>query len=135
MWPGARNNQRPLIMCEYAHAMGNSVGSLTDYWDVINGADSLGGASSWVRAAARMPVVHRECRVGIVVLEAAAGEAVEDAGAPLLRGQWASEASEVAAPSAALGAWRVGGMEIWACPHPRVVHPFAPNRRVHLGLG
>jgi len=26
---------RPLILCEYAHAMGNSVGNLQDYWDVI----------------------------------------------------------------------------------------------------
>lgn len=26
---------RPLILCEYAHAMGNSVGNLNDYWDLI----------------------------------------------------------------------------------------------------
>lgn len=26
---------RPFIMCEYAHAMGNSVGNLQDYWDFI----------------------------------------------------------------------------------------------------
>ena len=26
---------RPYIMCEYAHAMGNSVGNLQDYWDFI----------------------------------------------------------------------------------------------------
>ena len=25
----------PLILCEYAHAMGNSVGNLQDYWDII----------------------------------------------------------------------------------------------------
>ena len=31
VWPGARNNQRPLIMCEYAHAMGNSCGGLQQY--------------------------------------------------------------------------------------------------------
>lgn len=34
----ARNNphpQRPFIMCEYAHAMGNSLGNFTDYWKVI----------------------------------------------------------------------------------------------------
>ena len=34
----ARNNphpKRPFIMCEYAHAMGNSLGNFTDYWDVI----------------------------------------------------------------------------------------------------
>ncbi|MCD0489500.1 DUF4981 domain-containing protein [Pedobacter sp. MC2016-14] len=26
---------RPFIMCEYAHAMGNSLGNFTDYWDII----------------------------------------------------------------------------------------------------
>ena len=32
---GARGaGHRPLIMCEYSHAMGNSNGSLADYWDV-----------------------------------------------------------------------------------------------------
>ncbi len=38
---------RPLIMCEYAHAMGNSVGNLQDYWDVIEKYDHLQGASIW----------------------------------------------------------------------------------------
>ena len=28
-------HDKPLIICEYAHAMGNSVGNLQDYWDVI----------------------------------------------------------------------------------------------------
>jgi beta-galactosidase len=27
--------KRPFIMCEYAHAMGNSLGNFTDYWQVI----------------------------------------------------------------------------------------------------
>lgn len=31
------NPKRPFIMCEYAHAMGNSLGNFTDYWDVIRG--------------------------------------------------------------------------------------------------
>jgi beta-galactosidase len=34
----AKNNPaplRPFIMCEYAHAMGNSLGNFTDYWDII----------------------------------------------------------------------------------------------------
>ncbi|MET0465925.1 MAG: glycoside hydrolase family 2 TIM barrel-domain containing protein [Chitinophagaceae bacterium] len=34
----AKNNQhpaRPFIMCEYAHAMGNSLGNFIDYWKVI----------------------------------------------------------------------------------------------------
>lgn len=38
---------RPLIMCEYAHAMGNSVGNLQDYWDVIEKYGHLQGGSIW----------------------------------------------------------------------------------------
>lgn len=43
---------RPLIMCEYAHAMGNSVGNLQDYWDVIEKYDQCRAAVSgigWIR--------------------------------------------------------------------------------------
>ncbi len=44
----AREEQdRPLIMCEYAHSMGNSTGNLQDYWDVIEKYDQLQGASIW----------------------------------------------------------------------------------------
>lgn len=28
---------KPFIMCEYAHAMGNSMGNFRDYWDIIRG--------------------------------------------------------------------------------------------------
>ena len=30
------DEQRPLVMCEFSHAMGNSNGSLADYWAVID---------------------------------------------------------------------------------------------------
>lgn len=44
----AENNpKRPLIQCEYAHAMGNSVGNLKDYWDVIEKYDVLQGGFIW----------------------------------------------------------------------------------------
>ena len=38
---------RPLIQCEYAHAMGNSVGNLQDYWDVIEKYKPLQGGFIW----------------------------------------------------------------------------------------
>jgi len=38
---------RPFIMCEYAHAMGNSVGNLQDYWDVIYAHPQLQGGFIW----------------------------------------------------------------------------------------
>lgn len=44
----AENNpEKPLIMCEYAHGMGNSVGSLDDYWSVIKKYPALQGGCIW----------------------------------------------------------------------------------------
>jgi beta-galactosidase len=42
-----KDQDRPLIMCEYAHAMGNSVGNLQDYWDAIEKYDRLQGGCIW----------------------------------------------------------------------------------------
>jgi len=38
---------KPLIMCEYSHAMGNSNGSLKDYWDLIESSPVLQGGFIW----------------------------------------------------------------------------------------
>ncbi|MDR0893732.1 MAG: DUF4981 domain-containing protein [Prevotellaceae bacterium] len=38
---------RPLILCEYAHAMGNSLGNFQDYWDVIEKYPTLQGGCIW----------------------------------------------------------------------------------------
>ncbi len=43
----AEKRDRPLILCEYAHAMGNSVGNLKDYWDVIDRHEQLQGGFIW----------------------------------------------------------------------------------------
>ena len=40
-------SDRPLIMCEYAHAMGNSTGNLQDYWNIIEKYPKLQGAFVW----------------------------------------------------------------------------------------
>lgn len=42
-----KKQDRPFILCEYAHAMGNSVGNLQDYWDVIEAHDQLQGGFIW----------------------------------------------------------------------------------------
>ncbi len=42
-----KNPIKPLIMCEYAHAMGNSVGNFVDYWEVINKYPVLQGGFIW----------------------------------------------------------------------------------------
>ena len=39
--------QQPYFMCEYDHAMGNSLGSLQDYWDVIEGSTYGIGGCVW----------------------------------------------------------------------------------------
>ncbi len=38
---------RPLVLCEYAHAMGNSVGNLQDYWTAIEKYPHLQGGCIW----------------------------------------------------------------------------------------
>ncbi|WP_235519637.1 glycoside hydrolase family 2 TIM barrel-domain containing protein [Sphingomonas sp. Leaf22] len=38
---------QPLILCEYAHAMGNSLGNFEDYWDVIRAHRKLQGGFVW----------------------------------------------------------------------------------------
>ncbi len=38
---------KPLIQCEYAHAMGNSTGNLIDYWKAIGAHDQLQGGFIW----------------------------------------------------------------------------------------
>ena len=38
---------RPLLLCEYTHAMGNSCGDVKDYWDLINSTDRIIGAFVW----------------------------------------------------------------------------------------
>ncbi|MDQ8205533.1 glycoside hydrolase family 2 TIM barrel-domain containing protein [Pelagicoccus sp. SDUM812003] len=43
----ANNPERPIILCEYAHAMGNSVGNLQDYWDVFEKYDAAQGGFIW----------------------------------------------------------------------------------------
>ena len=41
------NATRPVFMCEYAHAMGNSVGNLQEYWDVFEASKSSMGGAIW----------------------------------------------------------------------------------------
>ncbi len=43
----SKPRKRPLIMCEYSHAMGNSNGNLKDYWDVIYRYSLLQGGFIW----------------------------------------------------------------------------------------
>lgn len=42
-----KQQERPYIMCEYAHAMGNSCGGLSNYWDTIYKYPQLQGGCIW----------------------------------------------------------------------------------------
>ena len=41
------NPEKPLIQCEYAHAMGNSMGGFKEYWDLIRKYPSYQGGCIW----------------------------------------------------------------------------------------
>jgi beta-galactosidase len=55
MYPGINNMKnyaskeetRPYIMCEYAHAMGNGSGNFQEYWDIIEGSKYMQGGFIW----------------------------------------------------------------------------------------
>lgn len=56
MYPGIKwaeqyyftgKEKRPLIFCEYAHAMGNGPGGLAKYWEVIERHESMVGGYIW----------------------------------------------------------------------------------------
>ncbi|KAH9617726.1 hypothetical protein KSS87_001056 [Heliosperma pusillum] len=41
------NETRPLILCEYSHAMGNSNGNIDEYWEAIDNTFGLQGGFIW----------------------------------------------------------------------------------------
>lgn len=41
------NKSRPIIPCEYAHAMGNSLGNFAEYWELIRREPQLAGGFVW----------------------------------------------------------------------------------------
>ncbi len=46
-WMYKRDPERPLILCEYAHAMGNSCGNLDEYWNVFEKYSGIQGGFIW----------------------------------------------------------------------------------------
>lgn len=54
MYPGmawmhqnTSNLDKPMFICEYAHAMGNAIGNLTEYWKIIEASNSTAGGCIW----------------------------------------------------------------------------------------
>jgi beta-galactosidase len=56
-----KHSDRPLILCEYSHAMGNSNGNLKEYWKAIHQHRQLQGGFiwDWVDQGLRKPVPDR----------------------------------------------------------------------------
>jgi len=46
-WRRYGKGKKPLVLVEYAHAMGNSLGNFQDYWDVFESHPSLQGGFIW----------------------------------------------------------------------------------------
>ena len=46
-WDRTTEDDRPFIMCEFSHAMGNSNGSLSDYWALVESGRGLQGGFIW----------------------------------------------------------------------------------------
>jgi len=44
---GRSDSAKPFLMCEYAHAMGNAIGNLQEYWDAIESHQRLIGGCIW----------------------------------------------------------------------------------------
>ncbi|HEY9197327.1 MAG TPA: glycoside hydrolase family 2 TIM barrel-domain containing protein, partial [Mucilaginibacter sp.] len=44
---GEKSSVKPFFMCEYAHAMGNAIGDLKEYWDAIESHKRLIGGCIW----------------------------------------------------------------------------------------
>lgn len=44
---GEKGSLKPFFMCEYAHAMGNAIGNLKEYWDAIESHKRLIGGCIW----------------------------------------------------------------------------------------
>jgi len=46
-WAETTDDTRPFILCEYSHGMGNSNGSLSDYWELFEHCRGLQGGFIW----------------------------------------------------------------------------------------
>ena len=47
VWKRGEMRDQPFFLCEYVHAMGNSMGNFQEYWDAIYSSDVLMGGCIW----------------------------------------------------------------------------------------
>ncbi len=70
-WVGS-SDRRPMVLCEYSHAMGTSNGSLADYWQVFEAGRGVQGGFVWEWAD------HSLLRDGRLVMGGGCGESDHD---------------------------------------------------------
>lgn len=58
----ATDPSRPLILCEYEHARGNSMGGLKDYWNLVTSYSKFQGGCIWDFADQALPRKNAEGR-------------------------------------------------------------------------
>ena len=77
----SNNPPKPLIQCEYAHAMGNSMGGFAQYWDLVRRYPSFQGGCIWdfVDQALRWPYDPEQ---GKVYAQNGAGSKLDTEGKP-----------------------------------------------------
>lgn len=70
---GRNSKHMPMIQCEYAHAMGNSVGNLQEYWDAFRSSDNLLGGFIWdyvdQSVATEIPGLNDATEIGTIAAD------------------------------------------------------------------
>ncbi len=61
-WSG--DDRRPVILCEYSHAMGNSNGSLAEHWEAFRSTPGMQGGFIWEWVEHGIPLPGRATRDG-----------------------------------------------------------------------
>jgi beta-galactosidase len=61
-WAKRAADSRPLIMCEYSHAMGNSNGGFEDYWNAVRENHGLQGGFIWEWIDHGIKIKHKNGR-------------------------------------------------------------------------
>lgn len=86
----AGSGKIPYVMCEYAHAMGNSVGNLKEYWDAVRSGDNMLGGFiwDWVDQSRAVDLTNLGSTYGVTDRTGVNGQAVGD------ESNWKTDAGE-----------------------------------------
>lgn len=72
---GKSSSKKPFFVCEYAHAMGNAVGNLAEYWDAFEGSPRNMGGCIWDFVDQGLRHSNDRLRIGMAARDAVDGKA------------------------------------------------------------